>query len=110
MDINDIFKGPNNRPGDDPNFWKLSSIILHLDGKMEGVETHEERDAIWKEALEEVGIGDTTLSYMAVQRALRALGVVDAAGLQRNSALIPRLAAMWCEGFVVGANYHEGTL
>ena len=110
MDINDIFKGPNDRPSDDPNFWKLSSIILHLDGKMEGVETNEERDAIWKETLEEVGVGDATLSYMAVQRALRALGVVDVAGLQRNSALIPRLAAMWCEGFVMGARYRDGAL
>lgn len=110
MDIDDIMKGPEQRPSDDPNFWRLSSIVLQMDARMRDALNDDERNAVWLDVLKDVGIAIDTISYMALQRAMRVIGVTDRESLARNSDLVSQIAAAWCDAFVAGANYERGLL
>lgn len=110
MDIDDIMKGPEHRPSNDPNFWRLSSIVLQMDARMKDASNDDERNAVWLDTLKDAGIALNTVSYMAIQRAMRVIGVADRESLERNSGLVSQVAAAWCDAFVAGVNYERGLL
>ena len=92
---------PDKRP-DNPDFWKMSQIIIDCDAQAE------------EQGLEPVLDGyvdKDALVYMANQRAYRALNIQRESDLQdeatRESVSI--IAAMWMDAFIVGAKYERKT-
>lgn len=107
MDLNDIFGQMPARP-DHPDFWKLSEIVLRMDGQMQ------EADEAAKERLfhEEVTahIDEDSLGYMAIQRAFRVLGITTAGEARaRTDELTPQIQ-MFIDAFLMGCNFKAAKL
>lgn len=102
MTIDDVFGSHPQRP-DHPDFWKLSDIVLELDASMyERGATHAE-DVISQKAAE---VGDSeSITYMAVQRAMRALGVQSRQDLVDKRNEIALYATVYLEAFIVGVRF-----
>lgn len=84
--------GIPNHPGrpDHPDFWKLSEIILEMDGKFSEGEG-EDFEAFIREQIDV-----DSVTYMALQRALRLQG----RGLDS-------IAAIYLEAFIVGRTFER---
>lgn len=97
----DRFSG---RP-DHPDFWKLSEVILRLDGAFQEVE-EEAREALWEE---EVGrfIDPEVVGYVAFQRAVRVMGITMAGEVDEHAATLTPLIQCWVDAFMMGCNYQE---
>lgn len=94
-----------NRP-DHPDFWKLSDIVLRLDGSLEGAGGADEQEAIWRRELER-HVDVDSLGYMATQRAFRVLGIVTARDfMARKEEVIPMLQ-VYMDAFIMGCNFKE---
>jgi hypothetical protein len=96
-----------NRP-DHPDFWRISSILLKLDGRMQEAD-ESERDEVYENNVARWVDGDT-LNYSAIQRAMRPLGVVTRNDLIKYQDKVVVLSAMWQEGFQVGAEFVTETI
>lgn len=83
-----------NRP-DHPDFWRLSEVVLQLDG---AIDEAEDKEAVWERVVSDI-VDIPSLEYMAEQRALRAVG--SAAPV----ALITKLTALYLDGFCAGAKF-----
>lgn len=95
------FEGFPGRP-DHPDFWKLSDIVLMHDGRMEDASTpREAADAVEKIVAQ--FIDPSSLTYMALQRALRNFGFETKQDLIDNQDLIARSMALYLDAFAVGA-------
>lgn len=88
MNINDVFPGPSNRP-DHPDFWKLSDVVLQLDGKTE------DPGFDFPSFLSEI-IDPKVLAYMAMQRAML---------VTSDPMSWPVLAGMWIDAFCAGREW-----
>lgn len=109
MDLNDVFGqgAPGGRPNH-PDFWKLSEILLKLDSDLDPSNPDEEaKERQWLARIEEVGIDRPVLTYSAVQRAYRVLGIQTAAQVMAQHMEIARLASVWMEGFAAGTFYER---
>jgi hypothetical protein len=95
--------GHNAMRPDHPDFWRLSEILLGLDA---GMEEATSKDAYWEKSVE-IHVDRPSMVYMAMQRALRALNVRSKADLATVQQQVATLATMWCEGFIVGAEFKE---
>lgn len=107
MGINDIFEGGEFplRP-DHPDFWRLSEIILQMDGAMGAATTDDERDDAWARFIDEKIFGKA-LYYMAFQRAARSLGITTVGEAQENVAMLTRMTVLYSEAFAVGVAFTE---
>lgn len=86
----------------DPEFLVLSEVICAADEELDVCETDEEREAAFLRVLSEI-IPAEVLSYMATQRALRAVLGTAALGLPIELVV----TSGWIDGFVAGARYAE---
>lgn len=102
MSTDDIFGAFPGRP-DHNDFWKLSDIILKLDGRMQEA-TEDEKEKVWRENIAR-WVDEDSVNYMAMQRAMRALGFETAGELQANLHLMVLAMTLYTEGFQVGAEF-----
>lgn len=103
MSHNNLFGNFPLRP-DHPDFWRISSILLKLDGRMEAATTEDEREKVWADNVARWVDGDT-LNYSAMQRAFRPLGIRTQADLVKHQDRVILLNVMWQEGFQIGAEF-----
>lgn len=105
--INDFFDGRRfpQRP-DTPDFWRLSEIILQMDGAMDAAQNDDEREAVWNDFVLSHISGDA-LYYLAYQRACRAVGATTIGGVSKHRHEITRLIVLYSEAFAVGVAYQQ---
>lgn len=103
MNISDVFGNFPQRP-DHKDFWRLSSIILKLDGRMKEATTEDEKQAVWDDNVDR-WVDSDSLNYMAMQRAMRPLGITTAGDLQKNAELVILMNVLYQEGFQIGAEF-----
>lgn len=108
MNIDDILGNFPQRP-DHQHFWRLSNIILKLDDRMDSAITKDEKDAVWTD---NVGrwVDESSVTYMAVQRAYRVAGANSPAAIRANFTEIAKTSVSWLEGFQVGAEFASRSL
>ena len=113
-DINDLFSGDQfpDRP-DHADFWRLSSIVLKLDGGVSDPQVVGGGVDLF-DRLKEVITSDESAIYMCNQRTsmfLNALRKADPRWAAGVALLGPHIgaamASMWLEGFVVGNHFKE---
>jgi len=96
----DEFFGKNPARPSHPDFWKLSDIVLRLDGAMQ-----ERGDTPVDEIISELAseMGDSySITYMATQRAMRVVGITQAYEVMEKQEEIAQYAMMYLEGMLVG--------
>lgn len=86
---------------DHKDFWKLSRLLIAHDNDSLGVEDYASIQ-LSKE------IDSYSVTYVAVQRALRAMGITDASILREQGDQVALYAAMWLDGFLIGRDYEKG--
>lgn len=89
---------------DHPDFWTLSRIVTSLDEAMDYRDPDKDPDEIIGEKATEVG-DPASLTYVAVQRAMRVHGIVTAGDLKRVAEDVSRTATAYLEGMIVGARF-----
>lgn len=94
----DAVFGKRKRPSSH-DFWKLSQIVLKLDGRMDEAAPADKREAFENTISEVIDI--ESASYMATQRALRA-GLPPT---RENARTLMLLATVWLDGLTIGLNY-----
>lgn len=100
MDIGDVFGDFPSRPTHD-DFWKLSSAVLRLDGRMEDFSEPEGDEQQVGQVLSEY-CDPESLVYMAQQRSLRLFHLHPE--LKKNSVEIMQvLLTSYIDGFCAGA-------
>lgn len=82
---------------DHPDFWTLSSVVIDFDARMDAV-TGAAKHAVYEAVVAE-HIDGASLTYMAVQRARKAVAEL---GQPDNAALATLLATVWSEGILAG--------
>lgn len=85
------------RPKHD-DFWKLSQIIVSADDQSD-----RDPDYLYKVIAQSVD--SYSVTYMATQRAFRALGIVTQKELVGKQDEAAKMAALWLEGFLVGIEF-----
>lgn len=83
-----------------PDFWRLSSEVLRLDGEAQEGKSIEQ-------IAEDMGIDIESLGYMATQRALR-LGSMLGLDPRKDQRVVSMLGGMWLDGFAIGINFERG--
>jgi len=101
--MDNVFGERPNRP-DTPDFWKLSAVILRLDGAMEAATTKEEKDKLYV-SLVGAHIDVDSLAYMAMQRAMSGLGLTTSTEVRENMAMVAKLASIYMDAFIAGCEY-----
>lgn len=94
--MDDVFGHRPERPNH-PDFWLLSELVLKLDGRMDDTPA-DQRQAAWKEAVTK-HVDLDSISYMAMQRALRATG--------GQEQLAKMLAALYIDAFIFGCEFSD---
>lgn len=103
MSRNQLFGNFPERPSH-PDFWRISSILLKLDGRMEAATTEDEKEKVWSDNVARWVDGET-LNYSAMQRAFRPLGIRTRSDLIAHQEKAILLNVMWQEGFQIGAEF-----
>lgn len=93
---------------DHPDFWKLSDIILQMDGALAEAPTQEAKDVVWEAFFKDV-IDTKSLNYLGFQRAIRAIGVTTVAGVQEHMNEIIKMTVLYTEAFLVGTRFKDRT-
>lgn len=101
MNLADAFGNFPSRPNH-PDFWRLSSVMLKLDGRMNQAKSEDEKDAVWTDNLTR-WIDEDSATYTAMQRAMRPLGVQTVGDARKHAQTLVLLTVVWLEGFQVGA-------
>jgi hypothetical protein len=101
--LSPVFSDVSARP-EHPDFWRLSEIVLALDAKMDAATTEAQRYQVWLDVVGE-SVDFDSVSYMAIQRAMRVLGITTREQLRLRADEAQRIAAVYCEGFVVGSTF-----
>lgn len=98
----DVVFGKNPRRPNHPDLWRISEVLLHNDGAVDGAAPDEKR-TVWVGITEDL-VDMESLLFMADQRVLRAFGPM------RSMDEIPlrtRLAGLVIDAFVAGAGYQK---
>lgn len=83
---------------DHPDWWRLSELVLQLDAQ--ATEDGRRLDNIT------AGIIDPeSLGYLALQRAMRYLGITTRAEVAEHMTTIARMGAWYHEAFILGARF-----
>lgn len=101
MDLRDTLGNFPERPNH-PDFWRLSSVVLKLDGRMDAAKSEDEQEAVWADNVARF-IDEPSLTYLAMQRSMRVLGVKSQSELRRRADDIIKLTVVYMEGFQIGA-------
>lgn len=101
--MSDVFGERPARP-DTAEFWRLSEIVLRLDGAMEAAATGAEKDQVWEARVTE-HVELEALTYMAMQRAIRALGLRTRVDVALRSLDVAKLSGMYIDGFIAGCEF-----
>ena len=108
MDLTDVFGAPQERPSH-PDFWKLSDVLLKMDGTIDPTTmSQEECEAAYVARLAELNIDPDVMGYAACQRALRGLAFFKDAPVEIRRMFATVLASAWIDGFAAGALYERG--
>jgi hypothetical protein len=101
--MDDVFGVMPNRPNH-PDFWKLSQVILRMDGAMEAATSEDEKEAVFASF---VGghVDLPSLAYVATHRAMRALGTKTQMEVAANFKEVARLASLYMDGFTTACEY-----
>lgn len=93
-DMDDILNDPRfpDRP-DHPDFWKLSEIVLQLDGR-----SNDEAFSVEGTASEVVDL--ESLTYMAIQRIAQLHDALEETGHRTHPSSL--MTTCWFEGVIVG--------
>ena len=91
--------GPFARP-DHPDFWKLAELVNQLDNATE----NEGRK--FEEIVAEA-IDPRSLSYVAMQRSMKVLGVTTLGQFAARKRELVGLATTYHEGFLVGVRFKK---
>jgi len=83
---------------DHPDFWRLAELVNRLDEQSESKER--EFGAVVAEVVDPKSLG-----YVALQRAMRILGITTQSQLNRQIEQATQLAAAYHEAFVVGCRF-----
>lgn len=84
------------------DFDWLSAIVIDLDAEAEAMPEGATIEDIAKRYVD-----PTSLSYMALQRAIRSLGVTTGAEVLEHTSEVFRLSAMYYEGFLIGLRFER---
>lgn len=103
MDINDFFGKNQHRP-EHPDFWRLSSIALKYDGRMQAATTRAQQDATWEDNVAR-WVDSDSLNYLAMQRSMRVLGMETVGDIRKNADALVRCTVLYMEGFQFGAEF-----
>jgi hypothetical protein len=101
----DFIEGPKARP-DHPDFWRMSEIILQLDGRLEDAKTDEDRERIFLEVVREHCDVDS-LMYMGVQRAMRVIKAQTGLDVIEHFETMGWLVTVYVESFIAGMEYQR---
>jgi len=107
---NDFFGAMPNRP-DHPDFWKLTNVLMRLDAGLDVTSTDRDvQERQYEERLAEIGVDQRSLSYVATQRAFRALGIETRADLMDRQRLemAIMLSSIWLDAFAAGVFFERG--
>lgn len=102
----DDFFGENPVRPDHPDFWRISDIILTLDGRMQAAHSDESKNKVYTDAVAEL-VDMDSIVYMGMQRAFHALGVATKADLVEKAPQVSMLTTIWMEGFQVGSRFEK---
>lgn len=103
MNLNDVFGDMPERPNH-PDFWRLSSIVLKYDTRIQAAATDDAKEKVWHDNVVR-WVDEGSLIYMASQRAMRALGLETRGDLANNVDLMVRCTTLYSEGFQFGAEF-----
>jgi hypothetical protein len=108
MDLNEFFGDMPQRPNH-PDFWKLSEIMLRLDGAIQAGMSDQEKEEAWKAGIKEAGIDKQVITYAGMQRAMRPLNIHTRQDMldPAKQGLLQILASVWIDGFVMGSIYNQ---
>lgn len=100
-DLDDLFgPGPMGDRPDHDDFKALVHLVLQQDGKTEDADF--DMDAYL------ASMGDPgSISYVAIQRALRVLQLITGPDLQGDHHLWIMLSSLWIDGFMIGARFAD---
>lgn len=93
LDPNEYPHRPNH-----PDFWRLANLVLQADGRAE-------EDPARAEKMVADIVDPDTLSYMALQRAMRLVGAETREQVDANKHEVMRLAAIYFDAFILGARF-----
>lgn len=99
--MDDAFGARPDRPSH-PDFWRLSSVVLDIDGQLQEATTQTARNAALARIVAQY-VDQDSLAYVALQRALRALMSTTAT----DASDIAKLAAVYLDGFITGCAYQK---
>lgn len=105
MDVNDVYGRMPHRP-DTADFWRLSEVVNEADIRMDEAVGLPAKQEVFEQVLGGM-VDRQSVSYIALQRAMRALGVVTSEDLAANMEQVNRLTALFIDGFMVGHNFRE---
>ena len=90
--------GGKNRP-DTPDFWRLAEQASERDRRADigGQDAWEAEVDKW--------VDNKSLAYVAMQRAMRVLGIQDAFQLAVKKSEVAKLSAIYYDGFIAGAEF-----
>lgn len=100
--MNEAFGQRPARPNTE-EFWKLSEMVLQFDGRMEATSS-DAKDAVFEEMLRKY-VGTEEVTYLAMQRAMRAIGIETRIELSMVMQEILRLSSCWIEAFIMGCEW-----
>lgn len=103
MNVNDIFGNMPARPNH-PDFWRLSSIVLKYDTRIQAAPDDDSKEAVWRDNVVR-WVDENSLVYMASQRAMRALGLETRGDIANNLDLMIRCSTLYQEAFQFGAEF-----
>ena len=108
-DLGSMFPGPKSRP-DHPDFWRLSELLLKLDSDLDPSNPDEAaKEAQWQARMAEVEVDLDSLTYSAMQRAFRIVGIQNPLELidPQKMRQVALLTSVWLEGFAAGTFYER---
>ncbi len=105
--LEDVFGRNPHRPNH-PDFWRMSEILLGNDGAMDEA-PDEMKESIWRDRVASV-VDVQSVTYMAVQRALKLSGVNSNPFRQDTPQEVARKAqgaALFIDAFVAGVMFAQ---
>lgn len=102
--FDEIFGKMPGRPST-PDFRRLVDIVLRYTGEVEALPA-DERNKAW-EHLVGKHVDLPSITYMALQRALRPLGITTQTELTARRREAEMLVTVWLEGFMVGCEFQD---
>ena len=102
--MEDVFGHMAARP-DHPDFWKLSEIILRHDAATDQSLPTDVKDRQFEALMDETNCDRESVTYVALQRAIRVVGVTTREGILSNFDIIMKMMSLYLDAFLTGCAY-----